>query len=230
MIKLALVGKNISHSRSPEIYRNFLGNEINYSLLDFNNQSDIPSAEKLLKEFDGISITSPYKKHFINEIQLVDDAIHLQAVNCLRKNKKIIEGINTDYLAVQILLKDFFRKYKKLDVLILGDGVMSSIVQSALDKLNKNYKVFSRKLNLEFSKISLVDHVANDNLLIINTCSRDFIYTGKLDKRIIFWDFNYNSPENFDYISKNCTYVDGLSMLTLQAEYALRFWSINKKI
>ena len=67
MIKLALVGKDIQHSRSGEIYRRLLKTDIQYDLLDYENSALIPPAADLFKVYDGISITSPYKKHFLNQ-------------------------------------------------------------------------------------------------------------------------------------------------------------------
>lgn len=231
MIKLALVGKNISHSKSPEIYSQFLGEELIYTLLDYQSPKEIPSAEKLLNQFDGISITSPYKEHFIREINLVEDAANLQAVNCLRKSQdNKIEGVNTDYLAVVVILNELFQLYGELEVLVLGDGVMSRVLQFALRQLKKKYNVISRKLNPKFSNINLPDFLDQNKILVINTCSREFVYSKELNKNIIFWDFNYNFSPHCDLFKDKCIYIDGLSLLTLQAEFAIQFWSINKKI
>ncbi len=60
--KLALIGKNISHSKSPEIYNKLLNNQVEYTLLDCDTVDAIPSLDELMKKFDGVSITSPYKE------------------------------------------------------------------------------------------------------------------------------------------------------------------------
>ena len=41
-IKLALLGKGISHSKSPEIYRRLISGSVQYDLLDVANEADIP--------------------------------------------------------------------------------------------------------------------------------------------------------------------------------------------
>ena len=127
MLKLALVGKNIQHSKSPDIYRGFLGNDIQYDLLDFAHQKDIPRASELLALYQGVSITSPYKKHFLSEIQMSPEVSLLGAVNCLRLKEGIIEGENTDYLAIDSIILAWIKDFKKINVIIMGDGVMSDI-------------------------------------------------------------------------------------------------------
>ena len=52
--KLALIGKNIAHSKSPEVYKTLLDNNVEYTLLDFISENEIPKLSELLKTFDGI--------------------------------------------------------------------------------------------------------------------------------------------------------------------------------
>jgi len=68
MNKFALVGKDISHSRSPEMYRKLISSDVKYDLLDYQSDLDIPTAVELLSKYDGINITSPYKKNFLNQV------------------------------------------------------------------------------------------------------------------------------------------------------------------
>lgn len=234
MIKLALVGKTIQHSRSPEIYRNLLGEEIQYDLLDYKEAKDIPQALELLKEYNGISITSPYKKHFLSQIQLTKEASLLGSINCLKFDKGIITGENTDFLAILEILRMWKEKYKKINVIILGDGVMSNVAQSALERLGSiPYKVLSRKLTKHFDQLNTVlffekEFSHEGQKIIINTCSRDFIFKGQMDEKSIFWDFNYDfKPHSNSLPSQIHQYIDGIKMLELQARYALTFWSIK---
>ena len=85
MNKFALVGRDIAHSKSPEMYRKLISPSVIYDLLDFQSSSEIPSAQALLNISDGINITSPYKKHFLGEIELTKTAAQIGAVNCLKK-------------------------------------------------------------------------------------------------------------------------------------------------
>lgn len=228
MNKLALIGKDISHSRSPEMYRKLISPNIDYSLLDYDNANKIPSAKDLFLNYDGINITSPYKKYFLDQIKLTKNASAIGAVNCLKKQGTDIIGENTDYLAVVDILKEIKSSHATLEVVILGDGVMSTVAQLALKNLSIEYKVFSRKLTNNFDQLNFDLYFSNHPTkpLIINACARDFIFHGKLPIRGIFWDFNYNFKQQEDLISP-CVemYMDGLEMLERQAFYAVAFWS-----
>lgn len=233
MIKLALIGKNIQHSRSPQIYKELIKHKIQYDLLDYENHLLIPSAKKLLQEYAGVSITSPYKKHFLNEVILTPNAKILGAINCLSIKNGEVVGENTDFLAVVDILKKWIDKYRNLNVIVLGDGVMSKVTQYALSNLNISFKVYSRKKNEFFNQLNLPNEFSmnfNDEHqnLVINTCAREYVFDGVLNNQIIFWDYNYQFAPHLSKIPNLCQqYIDGLEMLELQAQYALSFWSTS---
>lgn len=230
MIKLALIGRNIQHSLSPSIYKNIYGSKICYDLLDYADEKDIPSAEKIFETYTGINITSPYKKHFLNEVELTENAANLKAINCLKKENGRIVGENTDYLAIIEILSCWKKKYGNLTIALLGDGVMSKVTEQALIKLHLSYRVFSRKMIPAFDQLNLKDEYISGNeqqLLIINTCTREYVFKGDLPQDAMFWDYNYQfSPH--EYLKNQIKlYVDGQEMLELQAQYAISFWSLN---
>lgn len=233
MIKLALIGKDIQHSRSKEIYKRLLKTDLRYDLLDYKDSSLIPSAADLFKIYDGISITSPYKKHFLDEIHLAAQAGKLGAINCLRKAEGKIEGGNTDYLAIMDILQKLKEKHGPLSAILLGDGVMSKVTQIALQELDTDFIVLSRKITANFDQLNIgkvyEDYFEKFNQkIVINTCSRDFVFKGLLDNFTIFWDFNYNFPPHAASLPpQSKLYMDGLEMLELQAQHALAFWSIK---
>ena len=224
MHRFALVGKNIQHSKSPEIYRRLISPAITYDLLDYSNEKDIPAAKELLEKYDGINITSPYKKHFQDQVALTDSAKKTGAINCLRKKNGILEGDNTDYKAIVDILSAFKKQRQNLEVVILGDGVMSRVTQIALDEVLLSYKTYSRKMTKDFDQLNL-ESLPSENL-IINTCAREFVFRGKIHPKSIFWDFNYAFPEHASTLPAQISlYLDGLSMLERQAQYAVAFWS-----
>jgi shikimate dehydrogenase len=228
MRKFALLGKNIQHSKSPEIYKALISPSIQYDLLDYENESDIPTAKELLDLYEGINITSPYKKVFLNDVILNPSAEKTSAINCLRKNGDKIFAENTDYMAIIDILNSFVENEGELVVAILGDGVMSKVTQVALTQLSIPWAVFSRKKTSNFARLNL-EEVYKDKkqiLLTINTCAREFVFSGTLPPNSIFWDFNYSFEAHSSKIpSKIRQYHDGLSMLLKQAEYAVAFWS-----
>lgn len=235
MIKLALIGKDIQHSKSPEIYKKLLAGNIQYDLLDYENPSLIPTAHELLQKYDGVSITSPYKKHFLNQVTLTNQAKDLGAINCLRKDSQGYSGENTDFSAIMEILDNLIKSHHHLNAVVLGDGVMSKIVRIALEKKKIDYKLFSRRITDDLDHLNIAQ-VFNDQFLnaaqarqiVINTCSRDFVFKGELKKNSLFWDFNYNFTPHMHSLPSKCqNYFDGMEMLELQAIHALAFWSIN---
>ena len=228
MNKYALIGKDIAHSRSPEIYKKIISSNVDYSLLDYGEAEDIPTVKELFATYDGINITSPYKKHFLSQIRLTKNATEVGAVNCLKKENNEIVGENTDYLAIIHILNRLRRSNGKLNVVILGDGVMSFVTQVALKNLGFDFNVYSRKLTQNFSNLNLDSITSNHptKTLIINTCARDFIFHGKLPITGIFWDFNYNFKYQENLITPKVeVYIDGSELLEQQALYAVAFWS-----
>jgi shikimate dehydrogenase len=232
MIKLGLIGKNIQHSLSPSIYKKIYGPKISYDLLDFQNEDSIPNVEKLFETYSGINITSPYKTVFLKQVELTDNAKQLGAINCLKKENGIIIGENTDYLAIVEILNRWLLNYKFTEVAVLGDGVMAGVTTEALKKLNLKFKIFSRKKTPDFNSLdlkSVLNLHENDSLLVINTCSRDYTFSGSLPLNTIFWDYNYNFTPHNSLKQKVKLYCDGQEMLELQAQYAVAFWSLIQK-
>lgn len=236
MHKLALVGKKIQHSKSPDIYRKLVGSLIEYDLLDYQSEEEIPRADQLFKEYLGISITSPYKKHFLPQVRLSKMAQKLGAINCLVKRDGEIWGENTDYLAIVEILSRFKSKFGLLSVVILGDGVMSQVTTLALDELNIDHKIYSRKTHPKLSSLNLIDCFNQDfttqsKPIIINTCAREFVFAGICPKDAIFWDYNYEfAPHQAEIPKLVELYVDGMEMLTIQAQFALVFWSTTTSL
>ena len=233
MNKLALVGKDISHSRSPEMYKKLISSNVQYDLLDYQDSLEIPTAIELLKIYDGINITSPYKKYFLNQIELTPIAKKIGAINCLKKYEDKVVGENTDYFAIVEILKALQEKYGEIDVVILGDGVTSNVTKLALDNLNFKFNIFSRRLTNRFDQLNLNEYYHSSKKLpvVINTCSREYVFNGSIPRNALFWDFNYNfMPHSTSIPDKVYKYMDGLEMLERQAFYAVTFWSSDISI
>lgn len=233
MIKLALLGKDIQHSRSPEIYQRLLVNKIQYDLLDYANPCAIPKLEDLFKVYNGISITSPYKKHFLDQVLLTEQAAKLGAINCIKQGSDGFIGENTDYLAIVDITQKLKLKYSGLQAIVLGDGVMSKVVQVALKELGVDFKLYARKTTVNLDQINLTKIFNTEfkmwgQKIVINTCAREFVFKGEIDRQTIFWDFNYNfTPHSHFLPAQTLHYMDGMEMLELQAIHALSFWSIK---
>ncbi|PIK14468.1 hypothetical protein [Halobacteriovorax sp. JY17] len=218
MLKLALLGRDISHSKSQQMYEDLLGEKVRYELLDFEKADAIPRIEEVLEGLDGLSITSPYKKHFLDSVEMSPEVESLGAINCISKQNGRYFATNTDFLAVKEIFKE---RYLSKDIIVLGDGVMAKITLKVLNDLGLGYKQYSRKKDGNLNNLVLL----GDNTLVVNTCSRNFVFNNELSPGSIFWDYNYSFPAHVEFFRGTSTlYIDGLEMLKLQAKHALKFW------
>lgn len=223
-IRLALIGRDISHSKSEVMYRKILSINFEYTLLDYKIEDDIPRVEDLFLKFYGVSITAPYKKHFLDQVILSEDIQAIGAINCLSKIGENYYGHNTDYEAIKEILAEM--SYLEKKIIILGNGAMANVIEYILKSNNKEYKKYSRKVDGDISKLDL-SQISQKNALVINCCSRDFNFTGKISSDSIFWDLNYSHAFHKENVSEICSYVDGEELLFRQAKHAVKIWGIQ---
>jgi shikimate dehydrogenase len=224
-INLALIGKNIGHSRSPELYRKYLSNPHTYTLIDIQHDDQLPSLKELSEKFNGINITTPYKKSYLGQVELVEGLKGVESINCLRfENGKAI-ATNTDYFALEKLFDDYELHLKCSLRVVLGGGTMAELITKILRDRGMTYQQFTRgqhgSLN-DLDYISLPEEHGQD-LSIINCCSRDFVFSSPIPTGTFFWDLNYDLPAHRS-LATSCTYVDGFSLLEKQALLAIEHW------
>ena len=227
MLKLALVGKNISHSQSPFIYKKLFSNSVQYDLIDIQKREELPSLEDLERDYDGVSVTSPYKRDYLDQVNVDKLAQDLGAINCISFQQSRPEGTNTDYWAIKEIFTTLEDERSIETIFILGSGVMSTTTQFFFDNAKIIYKVLSRKSGDEMAHR---DFSRYENSLIINTCSRKFKFSGRINETSLFWDYNYSfapHQSHFDKNSQELLYRDGYNLLYVQAKYSVRFWKFQ---
>ena len=219
---MALIGKDISHSRSEEVYKNLLEEKINYQLLDYQNSDSIPTLYNLLKEIPRISITAPYKNYIFKNIDLFpNNDLGLESVNAIKLVDEKVIGINTDILAFQKIFNELDSLFKK-SVTILGDGNMAQMIAKYFTQQSIEYNILSRKNG----KLDSFEQHYEKEKLIINCCSRNYQFRHKLESGSYFWNMNYSQPDIENHIaSTKSKYLDGYSLLIEQAKFALSFWN-----
>lgn len=230
MIALSLLGKNIRHSRSQEVYENFLGQKINYTKYDCETTKEIPSLEEIFRNHIGLSITSPYKEHFLNKVMLEEEVSPLNAINCIKKVGDQFHATNTDYFAVKEILRGLIQSRPRHSIILLGSGAMARVTLAVASVLNVDLTQYSRGMghNLDDPE-EILKHDSNDRpLLFINACSREYVFPLKLRQLDLFWDYNYSHKEHESLLPSTGTYLDGFSLLKKQAEYALTYWGLQK--
>ena len=235
VISLGLLGANISHSLSKEMYEGIIGESVDYSLIDIDKEENIPSLTVLFDSYklQGMSITYPYKKHFIKAVSYDDPLIEsLKAINCIYKREDVFWATNTDFLAALHLIET---KYLVLyeNFVILGSGNMAKVFEVALKKMKLDYISFNRQKDGDLNSIDYQDKLSKFNIektLIINTCSRDFIFKPTLALKCGFWDMNYSFSPHQNLDQKGLKYFEGIDLLKEQAKSALKFWEMSALI
>lgn len=226
MLKLGLFGKNISHSRSQEMYESLLKTKVEYHLLDYKDSGDIKPIEEYFSDgFNGLSITFPYKQHFLNQVEIQSPEIRdLQAINCIGEFNGKFLATNTDYLAAEHLLKNFEAK----KFVILGNGNMARIFLKLMRTLGHEFDHFSRSKDGNLNDQDYHSLKKNRELVLINCCSRDYTFEADLPSGSTFWDMNYSFPEHNHLIkNEDIRYIEGIDLLLEQARFALAFWKIK---
>ena len=227
-MKLGLLGYPITHSLSPKLYREILGGRLtSYELFSYETKDSIPSLDFFSSKLDGLNITSPYKTHFMDQIQIDSELVKkIGAVNTLSFTSNGVLGTNTDVLAVKEILETYQQSCGNLHLLILGSGVMARMTELVADELKITWREFSRKADTDITNIDLNPYRRNDSQnIVINACSRDFVFQGELSSNDIFWDYNYSFlPHQNTLPMRVKSYQDGQEMLTLQAKAAVKFW------
>lgn len=246
MIKLGLLGKNISYSFSRSYFKSKFKNEniqgISYENFDIENIELFTSIIKNTEGLKGMNVTIPYKEAvmpFLDKINKKAKAIG--AVNTIKITKKgKLVGYNTDCYGFKNTIKPYLKPYHK-KALILGTGGASKAIAYSLKELNIKFSYVSRKASkgVKFTYDTITEKDVNKHQIIINctplgtfpdvNLCPNIPYDGITDKHLLF-DLIYN-PEETKFLNygkqKKAIIINGLNMLRLQAEKSWSIWNLK---
>lgn len=135
MLKLAVIGKDVSKSDSAKMHTfdlRGLGSDCSYELISCPERDDFDGyAKKLLADYDAFNVTIPYKLDIIPYLKgLKGDAKVFGAVNTVKDGI----GYNTDGIGFSLMLKNSGIDPEGKRVLVLGaGGAGRSVVKKLLD-------------------------------------------------------------------------------------------------
>ena len=124
MLRLAVIGKDVSKSHSPEMHRFILkgmGYACEYEKISLSEEELEKNGEELFSRFDGFNATIPHKQNVLPFLKKLEgDAGVFGAVNTVVTKTRT--GYNTDGTGFVTMLEeaDFSAKGKR--VLVLGAG------------------------------------------------------------------------------------------------------------
>ena len=244
MIKLGLIGYPLVHSFSKKYFNEKFDNEniknVSYQNYELKNINELKSLIKRNSDLRGLNVTIPYKEKVIKYLDKIDEKyLNIGAVNVIKIIDNKLFGINTDYEAFKITLKEWLDNSFNSKALILGTGGSSKSVSLALKELNIDHNFVSRKKRKNvFSYDELLDIKTFSNYkLIINTTPLGMypkinllpnIPYRLITKNYFLYDLVYN-PETTRFLEKGkrkgAKIKNGLEMLHLQAELSWNYWN-----
>lgn len=131
-VRLGLIGHPIGHSLSPAIFREYFADRpdilehYSYSLIECDNFEDACAA--FLKDFAAVNVTAPFKEKAFRRADRHDYSAHrCQASNLLVKTgqtdgRQEITAYNTDFKAVEQIIRDTYGDASGRKVLVIGCG------------------------------------------------------------------------------------------------------------
>ena len=177
MKKLAVIGKDVSQSVSPQIH-NFIakniGLEMTYDKLSISESEFENRAEELFEIYDGFNVTIPYKLTVIPHLkEIVDDARSFGAVNTVLTSTR--QGFNTDGLGFELMLRLNGIEVNGAEALLLGAGGAGRSVAKKLLDGGARVEVYDRNadnaqnLAKEFEGVTAISEVmVKERDIIIN--------------------------------------------------------------
>lgn len=124
MLKLAVIGKDVSQSQSPAMHTfllHALGEECSYEAVSIPPEKFHERAEGLFETYDAFNVTIPFKTDIMPYLkELKGDAKTFGAVNVVLSKSRT--GYNTDGMGFLLMLENAGVSVRGKDVLVLGAG------------------------------------------------------------------------------------------------------------
>lgn len=179
MLKLAVIGKDVSKSLSPKMHK-FILNRLGYECV--YDAVSIPEGEfderigGILSGYDGVNVTIPYKLSVMNYLKSIEgDAAVFGSVNTIKTSS--LSGYNTDGAGFMLMIENAGISAKGKSVLVLGAGGVGRTVIKKLvlsGAAVSAYEMFADRLNElhdEFPRFTPLYSVENKPYDIIINCT-----------------------------------------------------------
>lgn len=174
-LKLAVIGKDVSKSQSPEMHKFIAensGRKVEYEKISILENEFENRIEKLIKELDGFNVTIPYKVAITPYLKVVGDGKAFGAVNTVKCSLK--EGYNTDGLGFALMLELNKIVVKGNKFLLLGAGGAGRSVAKKLKDGGAEVFVYdndfrrAQDIEGEFGVTALADLKKDNYYCVIN--------------------------------------------------------------
>lgn len=240
MLKLAVIGKDVSKSASPQIHGFIaaeLGLEISYDKISISEEEFESRIAELLQNYDGLNVTIPYKLSIIPHLKgIAGDALSFGAVNTVVTST--MTGYNTDGLGFMQMLESNGVKVCGERVLLLGAGGAGRSVAKKLAEAGAEVEIYDKNsanaqaVAAEIAGVTAIENVtAEPRALIINATGVGMhktegispVTAGILSGCNVALDLIYE-PEKSEFLriaeDLGKTFINGRAMLFYQAYYS----------
>lgn len=235
MMKLALIGDPVSHSRSPQLHRTFLREaEIDgdYAAIRVPRGNGVDVVHRMRYDgYTGLNVTFPLKEEVVAACDELDEDARLAgAVNTIYFGERIC-GANTDGIGARTALEQLLGQAIALDrVGVLGTGATARAILAQLRETDAYAFVWGRdmhKVNDVCERFEAQPWPANTPEIVISTLPPD----AKLDESMvealqradIVFDCNYGSRSTLG-AKLHREVTKGDAMLEAQARASFDFW------
>lgn len=145
-MRLGLIGKDVSKSTSDVIHRFILGQwgvNCEYEKISVVADGFDPEMRRLIGDFDGFSVTIPYKREVFGYLdEVVGDAMAFGAVNTVVVDG--LKGYNTDGAGFLLMLRMAGIDARGKRILVLGAGGSGRSSAVALKNAGANVEIYQR--------------------------------------------------------------------------------------
>ncbi len=244
MKNFGLVGFPLSHSFSKKYFTEKfqslgISDDHQYNLYEIEDIAELKNIFKNTEGLKGLNVTIPYKvavKPFLNEIDSAAERIG--AVNVIKiLDDKKLKGYNSDYFGFRKSLEEFLGNAKGIKALVLGNGGAAKAVCVALEDMEIEYKLVSRRVANDTINYRKANELLGESKLIINctplgtypniTSFPDLDYENIGSGHFCF-DLVYN-PSETKFLQKakanGAKTINGYDMLVYQAEKSWEIWN-----
>lgn len=227
MQKYGLIGRYLGHSFSAEYFREKIareGADAVYVPLEIATIDELPT------DWDGYSVTIPYKEAILPYLSELDDTARaIGAVNVVKGRK----GYNTDWVGFTESIRPLLRPTDRR-ALVLGTGGAAKAVVYGLKQLGLEPEMVSRRTGLRYEELTA--EMMTRWQVIVN-CTPvgmwpktdecpNIPYAG-IGKEHLLFDCIYN-PEETLFLrhgrERGARTKNGMEMLLRQADEAWRIW------
>lgn len=147
MLKLAVIGKDVSGSTSPSMHKfiaKHMGNSISYDAISVPVDEFEGKIDGLLSSYDGLNVTIPYKLSVVSRLKHVDgDARVFGAVNTIVTATRT--GFNTDGSGFMLMLANNGVNVAHKKALLLGAGGAGRSVAKKLSDGGATVYVYDKR-------------------------------------------------------------------------------------